>query len=36
VGAFEAHVRQSYAAATGIEPQVYPVQAAAGAGQLEE
>ncbi|MBN1813371.1 MAG: galactokinase, partial [Anaerolineae bacterium] len=36
VGAFEAHVQQSYAAATGIEPQVYPVQAAAGAGQLKE
>jgi galactokinase len=36
VDAFEAHVRQAYAASTGIEPQVYPVQAAAGAGPLEE
>jgi galactokinase len=35
-GAFKAHVQQSYAAVTGIEPQVYLVQAAAGAGQLEE
>jgi galactokinase len=31
---FESHVRQAYAAATGIEPDVYPVQAAAGAGRL--
>jgi galactokinase len=30
--AFEADVRRSYAAATGIEPEIYPVQAAAGAG----
>jgi galactokinase len=34
VGAFEHHVRQSYAAATGIETEVYPVQASAGAGTL--
>ena len=34
VGAFESHVRQSYAASTGIEPEVYPVRAAAGAGEL--
>jgi len=25
-------VRRSYSAATGIEPEIYPVQAAAGAG----
>jgi galactokinase len=36
IGAFEAHVRQSYAATTGIEPEVYPTQAAAGAGRLGE
>jgi galactokinase len=34
VEAFESHVLQSYAAATGIEPQVIPVNAAAGAGRL--
>jgi galactokinase len=34
VDAFESHVRQAYAASTGIEPQVYPVRAAAGAGRL--
>jgi galactokinase len=34
VSGFEAHVLQSYAAATGIEPLVYPVHAAAGASQL--
>ncbi|MFW6135484.1 MAG: galactokinase [Chloroflexota bacterium] len=32
---FADHVRRSYAAATGIEAEVYPVQAAAGAGTLE-
>ena len=32
--AFEADVRRSYSAATGIEPEIYPVQAAAGAGVL--
>jgi galactokinase len=31
---FGAHVLKSYAAATGIEPQVYPVNAAPGAGPL--
>jgi len=31
--AFEADVRRSYAAATGIEPEIYPVRAAAGAGE---
>jgi galactokinase len=36
VEAFKAHVQQSYAATTGIEPQVYPVKAGAGAGQLKE
>jgi len=35
VGLFERHVRGSYAAATGIEPEVYPVQASAGAGPLD-
>jgi len=34
VSAFECHVRQSYVTATGIESEVYPVQAAAGAGGL--
>jgi galactokinase len=34
VAAFELHVRASYAAATGIEAEVYPVQAAPGAGEL--
>ena len=34
VQAFERRVRQSYAAATGIEPEVYPEQASAGAGPL--
>ncbi len=34
--AFAAHVQQAYAAATGIVPQVYPVQAAAGAGPLQQ
>jgi galactokinase len=31
---FEAHVRESYGVATNIEPEIYPVQAAAGAGKL--
>ena len=35
VAAFERHVRQTYQAATGIEPEVYSVQAAAGAGELQ-
>jgi galactokinase len=34
VATFEQHVRQSYKATTGIEPEVYPVRAAAGAGVL--
>ncbi len=34
VSAFEHHVRAAYETATGIEPEVYPVQAAAGAGEL--
>jgi galactokinase len=34
VDTFERHVRRSYLAATGIEPEVYPVQAPAGAGEL--
>jgi galactokinase len=34
VGAFERDVWRSYAAATGIEPEVYGVQASAGAGEL--
>jgi galactokinase len=33
-GAFTRHVEQAYAAATGIQPQVYPTRAAAGAGPL--
>jgi galactokinase len=35
VTAFADHVRGRYRTATGIEPQVYPVQAAAGAGPLD-
>jgi len=35
VNVFERHVRESYVAATGIEPEIYPVQAAAGAGELD-
>jgi galactokinase len=31
--AFEADVRRAYAAAAGIEPEIYPVRAAAGAGE---
>lgn len=31
---FEHHVRESYAAATSIEAEVYPVQAVSGAGEL--
>jgi galactokinase len=34
VAAFERHVTQTYKAATDIEPEIYPVQAAAGAGEL--
>jgi galactokinase len=34
VAIFEHHVRQTYKSATGIEPEVYAVQAAAGAGTL--
>ena len=33
--AFAEHVRESYLAETTIEPEVYPVQAAPGAGPLE-
>jgi galactokinase len=36
VGAFAWHVEARYRDASGIEPQVYPVQAAAGAGRLVE
>lgn len=35
VEAFAAHVKKAYRASTGIEPKVYPVEAAAGAGPLE-
>jgi len=35
VAAFANHVKQLYRAATAIEPKVYPVQAAAGAGPLD-
>ena len=35
VDAFERHVREAYLAATGIKAEVYPVQAAAGARELE-
>ena len=34
VAVFEAYVRESYVAATNIEPEIYPVKAAAGAGSL--
>jgi len=34
VDEFARHVIQSYATATGIEPEIYPMQAAAGAGPL--
>jgi galactokinase len=34
VGGFEDQVRQAYLAATGIKPEIYSVQAAAGAGTL--
>jgi galactokinase len=34
VAAFAQHVEMHYRTASGIEPQVYPVQAAAGAGRL--
>jgi galactokinase len=33
-GAFMRHVEQAYTAATGIQPQIYPARAAAGAGPL--
>jgi galactokinase len=36
VDTFEGHVRRAYAASTGRQPEVYPVQAAAGAGRLAE
>ena len=35
VDGFARHVRAHYRASSGIEPQVYPVQAAPGAGSLE-
>jgi galactokinase len=35
VGRFAAHVRRAYAQATGIEPYVYPTEAAPGAGSFE-
>jgi galactokinase len=35
VAAFAAHVKEAYRAATAIEPKVYPVRAAPGAGPLE-
>ncbi len=35
VPAFSAHVRRAYATATGIDPRVFPVEAAPGAGPLE-
>jgi galactokinase len=35
VSEFERHVRGAYTAATGIKPEVYPVQAAAGAGLID-
>ncbi len=35
VDCFEEHVRARYRASSGIEPQVYPVQAAPGAGPLQ-
>jgi galactokinase len=34
VDTFAAHVQKEYQAATGVNPNVYPVQAAAGAGPL--
>ena len=34
-GEFSEHVKSHYTAGTGIEPKVYSVQAAAGAGPLE-
>lgn len=34
VSSFAAHVEDAYAQATGIEPEIYPVQAAPGAGSL--
>jgi galactokinase len=35
VDAFGTHVEQAYAAATGIAPHIFPVQAAAGAGPVD-
>jgi len=35
VEGFARHVQAHYRASSGIEPQVYPVQAAPGAGPLE-
>ena len=34
IGSFAEHVREQYVASTGIEPEIYPVQAAEGAGIL--
>jgi galactokinase len=34
VEAFAAHVRERYQSATGVEPRVYPVRAAPGAGKI--
>jgi galactokinase len=34
VEAFSAHVRERYQSATGVEPRVYPVRAAPGAGKI--
>ena len=36
VADFEVHVRESYGAATNIEPEIYPVQAVAGAGPVTD
>jgi galactokinase len=33
--AFGAHVRRAYATATGIDPRIFPVEAAPSAGPLE-
>jgi galactokinase len=35
VPSFATHVKAAYQAITGIEPKVYPVEAAAGAGILQ-
>ena len=34
IGSFAEHIREQYVASTGIEPEIYPVQAAEGAGIL--